>query len=226
MNRTKIVSVLLGLALWLTMPAGLLAQTEKLPISDFLNNQISRQAWIDPATGNTLFFDAFGVFNKNFDLGLGTVFGGHVTRRELNDGSARVTVVLHTKNALCWGFTPGPNPNPAFGRSIVEVLVEGATASLGDALTRIEFPLASAGDPLPAWNAIVLGTQHFSVTTTIMCQGELRTESGFPVGTKGFAQTTQTGGLFTTGAPGGCPPETDANCFPAEKIRFKATGRK
>jgi hypothetical protein len=222
MNRTKIVSVLLGLALWLTMPAGLLAQTQKSPISDFLNNQNGRQAWLDPATGNTLFFDAFGVFNNNFGLGLGTVFGGHVTRRELNDGSARVTVVLHTKNALCWGFTPVSNP--AFGRSFAEV-AGGATASLGDALTRIEFPLASAGDPLPTWSAIVLGTQGFSVTT-IMCHGELRTESGFPAGTKGFAQTTQTGGLFTTGVPGGCPPETNANCFPAEKIRFKATGRK
>ncbi len=31
-------------------------------------------------------------------------------------------------------------------------------------------------------------------------------------------------GLYHTGVPGGCPPEKDADCFPAEKVQFKATG--
>jgi amidase len=39
----------------------------------------------------------------------------------------------------------------------------------------------------------------------------------------GFAQTTQTG-LLSTGAPAGCPPEKDGDCFPAEKIQFKPNG--
>jgi hypothetical protein len=59
-----------------------------------------------------------------------------------------------------------------------------------------------------------------SIMASIMCShGELR-----PSGAPGFAQTTQTG-LFSTGVPGGCPPEKDADCFPAEKVQFKPTGR-
>jgi hypothetical protein len=59
------------------------------------------------------------------------------------------------------------------------------------------------------------------ILTSVMCQnGELRAGSGFPEGTLGFAQTTQTG-LLSTGVPSGCPPEKDADCFPAEKVQFK-----
>jgi hypothetical protein len=28
----------------------------------------------------------------------------------------------------------------------------------------------------------------------------------------------------STGVPSGCPPEKDADCFPAEKVQFKPTG--
>jgi len=215
--------LLFGLALGLATPAGLLAQTKKVPIRDFLDSTFGIQVWTDPASGNLLAFDAFGNANKNFDLGLPTVFGGGVTRRIQNDGSERVTVVLHTKDALCFGFTGFPGPLvPAFGRNR-QAVVAGATASLGDGFQRLEFavPAAEAGKPLPE---ILPLAEFLAVNATIMCHGELRTESGFPPGAEGFAQTTQEG-LFMTGAPGGCPPEIDENCFPAEKIQFKETRR-
>ncbi len=226
MNRTKIALVLFGLALWLATSAGLLAQTQRLPISDYLDNQVTSTIWLEPANGNLLFFDAFGVLNENLDLGLGTVFGGRVTRRELNNGFERVTVVLHTKDALCFGFTGYPGAlAPAFGRNALEV-AGGAPASLGDGLIRIEFTLP-AGDPLPAFFDMFTPPiiTDLALNATIMCHGELRTESGFPPGAEGLAQTTQEG-LFITGVPGGCPPETDGNCFPAEKVQFKQTSRR
>ena len=62
------------------------------------------------------------------------------------------------------------------------------------------------------------------VKTSVMCQnGELRAGSGFPEGTRGFAQTTQVG-ILSTGVPTGCPPEKDGDCFPAEKVEFKPNG--
>ena len=52
--------------------------------------------------------------------------------------------------------------------------------------------------------------------------------TGFVDGQTGMAHTTQTG-LFDTGADAdgsGCPAEKDANCFPSERVTFKAVGKK
>lgn len=198
---------------------------QQLPLSSFLSAQPATQFqfWIDPVTLNDLRFDAFGKRNAALGLNLGTSIDGHVTIRDLGGGTERVTVIFNTRNALCWGFVELSPSVPAFGRSPVEVKA-GAQASLGDGMTRIAFTKPQ-GTPLPTWDQI-FGPPYIleSVTTSIMCQdGELRSGSGFPDGTPGFAQTAQTG-LYNTRVPGLCPPEHDADCFPAEKIQFKASG--
>ena len=199
---------------------------QQLPLSSFLAAQPANQTttWIDPVSLNFMRLDAFGKRNAALGLNLGTSVDGHVTVRDLGDGTERVTVVFNSRNALCWGSVLLMPPVPAFGRSPAEVQA-GAQASLGDAMTRVTFTQPK-GSPIPSWNQVIFSTPPYilqSLTSAIMCQdGELRSGSGYPDGTRGFAQTTQTG-IFNSGAPGGCPLEHDADCFPAEKVQFKAT---
>jgi len=189
---------------------------QRLPISAFLDvvPPLAAAGSGDPATGNFLVIDAFGKRNAFFNLNLGTTVTGLVTIQDQGDGTEKVTVSLHTKNAICWGFNG--NGDPAFGYRPVDVLNNLGPASLGDALTRIDFTQPTGPLQPPPFD-------FTTFSATVMCDGQLRFGSGYPDGTPGFAQTTQTG-LFDTGVPSGCPPEKDADCFPAEKVQFKATG--
>jgi hypothetical protein len=221
MTMTKKCVMYAGLALALVIPArSSFAQVQQLPISSFVNAQdlCLNFSWSDPVNGNILFFDALGLRNTCVGLNLGTSVSGGVTIRALPDGTQEeVSVTIHTKDALCVGFDV--NGDPAFGRTAAEI-AGGAPASLGDGLTTLRF-IQPVGAPLPPLEQIgeppnILELQ----STSIMCShGELR-----PSGETGFAQTTQTG-LGFTGVPGGCPPEKDADCFPAEKVQFKPTGQ-
>ena len=143
--------------------------------------------------------------------------------RDLGNGTERVTVNWQTRNAICAGLNA--NNDPAFGFFALEIAA-GAPASLGDGHTLIEFTQPT-GSPMPTQFEILngVGGRVWEKTlTSIMCQnGELRAGSGFPEGSRGFAQTTQTA-LLSTGVPSGCPPEKDADCFPAEKVQFKPNG--
>ncbi len=224
MTRLFRVYLKLGLMLALIGPSmDVFAQTVRLPISSFLDAQTFDDFMpaTDPITGSFLGFDVFGRRAALFSLDVGTSFSGSVVIRDLHDGTEQVTVNLHTSNGICWGFTPA---GPAFGHEPGEVLL-GARASLGDAHTVLVFTQPS-GNPLPSFFTIFAGAPIVALTldTGIMCQnGELRAGSGYPEGTSGFAQTRQTG-IAHVGVPSGCPPERDGDCFPAEKIQFKANG--
>lgn len=191
-------------------------QTQQLPASLYLDQlaPLEAVAWSDPVTGNYLVIDAYGKRNAFFGLNLGTTVDGNVRVTQLNDGTQRVAVLLQTRNALCYGFNG--NNEPAFGYRAAAVISGFGPAATGSALTRLVYAPQPAGPVNFDWP---LDTQF----TTLSCDGLLRAGSGYPEGTAGFAQTTQTG-LFSTGAPGGCPLEKDADCFPAEKVQFKPTG--
>ena len=202
-------------------------RVQQLPINAFLAAQSPTQTttWIDPASLNWIRFDAFGKRNAALSLNLGTTVAGQVTIRDLGGGIERVVVLINTHNGLCWGFAGFPSAAPAFGRSPGEVAA-GAQGSLGDWLTRIQFTQPK-GTSLPTYNQLFAAPYIVeSMSTAVMCQdGELRSGSGFPDGTPGFAQTTQIGLLTTTGVPGGCPPEKEADCFQAERVQFRPTGQ-
>ncbi len=223
--KTLVRSVIgAALGLGLLIPTQLLAQTQQLPISAFLDAQpaTAQTFWSDPAGGGLIGFDAFGTRNQAFGLGLPTTFSGSVMVDDLGNGTERVTVELHTQDALCFGFV---GADPAFGRSPTEV-AGGAAPSVGDGYVELGFTQPT-GAPLPRFGLIIFSVPPIVLETvrgTILCQhGELRSGSGFPDGAPGFAQTTQVG-VFQTGVPAGCPPEQDGDCFPAEKVQFKPTG--
>ena len=220
MTMTKKCVMYAGLAFVLVIAAtSSFAQVQKLPISDFLNAQSlsNYECWSDPVSGNILCFDTFGFRAQVWGLDLGTSVSGDVTIRDLHNGTEAVSVNLHTRNAICWGYDV--NEDFAFG-SNAGGIYNGDPASLGDGLMKIDFR-QPVGSPIATLEQI--GTPQFpldSLLASIMCSHGLLRPSGMP----GFAQTTQTG-LFSTRVPGGCPPEKDADCFPAEKVQFKPTGR-
>jgi hypothetical protein len=227
-SLTVLASPLLIAGMLLVAPTRSQSQgrVQQLPINAFLAAQAPTQTtiWADPNSSNVLVFDAFGKRNSALALNLGTTVAGQITIRDLGGGIERVTVLVNTRNALCWGFTGFPSPLvPAFGRNPAAV-AGGAQASLGDGLTRLQFT-EPKDSRLPSYNELSSGTPPYvleSVSTAIMCpDGELRAGSGFAEGTTGFAQTTQVG-LLTTNVPSGCP---QSDCFPAEKIQFKQTGQ-
>jgi hypothetical protein len=194
-------------------------------ITPWINAQGPNQstAWTDPSVGNFMSYDAFGKLDATFGLNLGTTVSGRVTSNTIGDGTDSVSVIVHTRDGLCWGFTPA---GQAFGHTPAQVL-GGAPPALGHAITSVTF-LRTTGAPLPSWNTLVFnpGATYIleKLTTTIQCEGELLAASGFPDGTPGKAHTRQTG-LFQTGVPTGCPPEQDENCFPSEKIRYWPAGQ-
>jgi hypothetical protein len=117
----------------------------------------------------------------------------------------------------------------AFGSSLAEVVLQSATPAVGDGMFRLEYT-TTAGAPFPQYQTAMTPGNDAMATASISCKGALRDNAitGFVNGQTGFAHTTQTA-LYDTGADGGtigCPPEKDANCFPSERVTFKAVGRK
>lgn len=231
MNKNETFSTLRATALLfafcllftLTGTAG--AQTRQLPIEFFLDllGPNAVHFWSDPANGNLIAIDAYNKRNVSLNIGLPTTVTGKVMIQSLRDGTERVTVSAHTKNAVCWGFAPSsPTTNvPAFGYSPLQVKNNIGPASLGETSYRIVYAPQPAGMFNPNGAGVVLE----AFMATVNCDGLLRAGSGFPEGTPGFAHTRQTG-LYDTGANAGagCPPEQDANCFPSEKVEFKPRG--
>jgi len=218
-----------GLALLIAVPLSAEGQVTRLPISAWLDAQIYNDytSWTDPAAFTGLAFDAFGKRAEGYGLDLGTTVEGTITVRALADGRGLAKVVVHTHSGICWASQYDENWENfvrTFGWS-PSLVAGGATASLGEGTTQLEFTMPSPDSPLPAYWDIdyVEGYSMQSLRTTINCSGELRVGAGYPDGTPGAARTTQVI-LFTTGVPGGCPPETDENCAPTEFIKWWATG--
>ena len=225
MNRIGMYLCFIFLCM-LAIPAPSFGQVQHLPISAFLDAQPQNSyvIWWEVAPDRWLYFDAFGKRANAFNLDLDMRFQGGVTKSVLPDGRAHVSVILHTWNAVCWGFQGNGAGTllPAFGYNPSQVYNGIGPASLGDGMMAIEFTMPSPDTPLPPYRLIGNATYPMeSVIAVVNCSGELRDASGFPDGTPGNAHTTQRG-LFTTGIPSGCPA---ADCWPAEKVQFKATGK-
>lgn len=208
-------------------PSTAWAQAEQRPIRDFIDAQLisTYTPWWDPETDKYLIFDAFGTRNLRFGLGLATTFDGKVTVRTQADGRAHVSVLLHTSTALRWGYIGYPAAaHLAFGYGPAAVSV-GATPALGHGITRFEFTMSSPDAPLPDYSED-LGSEDYPlelIAAVVSCDGELRALTGYPDGTPVKAHMTQTG-RYSTGAPDGCPPEKDLDCFPGEIVSFKPVG--
>jgi hypothetical protein len=216
-----LVAVAVTSILLVARPA--VAQVRHLPLNDFLSVQFAQVCWTDPASPNVLCFDLYGARAAIFGLDLGTTFNGDVQINDLGNGRERVIVNWQTRGANCAGFT---DAGPALGYLPIEV-AGGAPPVLGDGHTIFQWTQPT-GSGMPTQAEIFddpTGARVAEkVQTSVMCHGQLRAGSGYPEGTPGLGATTQVGN-FHSGVPTGCPPEKDADCFPAEKVQFKANGQ-
>ena len=227
MRQTVKILCVLGLVALIAVPLLARAVAEQRPISDFLEAQYpnSYTAWCtqaDALPNRCVTFDAFGKRAAANTLSLGTTFAGSVKVRELADGIAHVTVVLHTTNALCWGSQWDASQNKyvaAFGYNAAAVKA-GSPAALGSGLTRLEFTMPSVDAPLPEYWFLMGNSDPdypvLSVKTELNCTGALRSGSGYPDGTPGAAHVTQVW-LNRLLCPAG-------DCWPAEVVKFWPTG--
>jgi len=197
------------------------------PIQDFLSAQTNgfpslAAAWGDPVSKRFAWVDYAGVMNHQIEesggASLGTTADGTVIERPLDDGTAEVTVLVHTTNAFV--YVTDFNLNPLFGNTPPAVAA-GAPAGVGKCLLHLVFINSAPGAPLPDL------VQAFSnpggvrfVAMSPTATGPLNSIFGVPNGTLGFFQMTQTGVLQSHGSGG---PRNDF--FPVERINLIVAGR-
>jgi hypothetical protein len=164
----------------LLMTTPVRAQGNQRPFSDFLSTQGTSMIFTPPApdqlgwttgvgktNGNAnltptrfALLDYTGLEAKylstNFGINLGTTVTGTVMERPLADGTALVTVDVHTKNALGWAINWDPN-GPAtqfnsspllFGARVLDVAA-GREPAIGDSHLIWQFVNRAPGAPIP-----------------------------------------------------------------------------
>lgn len=212
--------MMLGMCL-AVLTGGASAQAQHRPISEYLDAipNFWTSGWVSPETGQVLRIDAYGKMNSLHNLNAGTSIKGKVSIQSAGEGMQKVTIHLHARNAVCWGYDQATNAM-LFGYSPLEpngVNLLRASPATGDAMLLFESYPVPTSSPIDYPNLV-----FSSVNATIMCNGVLRASSGYAEGTEGFAQTTQVG-RFDLGTPSGCAGN-QGNCYTAEKVQFKPTG--
>jgi hypothetical protein len=220
------------------------------PIADFLDAQGTTNQFIPPVPdfvgwGNnnpaTRFasVDYAGLAN-GYLVGvgypdLGTKTSGKVTELELKDGRARVSVVLHTTNALSWALkqpiTDIATDPLSFGYRPAELLADEALdPALGDSEFSVEFNNTAPGAPLPDLIVAFIvgpaeeGQELLKLSFRASAAGDLREPSGFPEGTSGHLTIVQTGLVYKATSPDQPPHPAVADGFPAERVEWRKVG--
>jgi hypothetical protein len=149
---------------------------------------------------------------------LGTTADGRVIERPLDDGTAEVTVLVHTTNAFV--YVTDLNLNPLFGNTPTDVAA-GSQAGVGKCLLHLVFINSAPGAPLPDLVQLFIsnpgGVRFVAINST--ATGPLNANFGVSTGTPGFFQMTQTGVVQSHGSGG---PRGDF--FPAEHINLTVAG--
>jgi len=225
MTRLKRCGCFTVLALVLTVASAASAQTQQIPISEYLAMDdytgYYECFWNVTTPDVVVCLDTVGGRMAYFGLASSTTVDGSVTIRPLRDGRAQVTILLHAADAVCWAYDGmpvvfGATPRQAYlNPTLYEPLL-----SLGRGMFRWEFTMPSVDTPLPPlW---MLWSDEFPVdsfVTEFHSKGLMAPPSGYPAGTSGMAQVTQRA-LFETGAPTDCPA---GDCWPVEVAFYKAT---
>ena len=173
-----------------------------------------------------------------YNVSLGTTTDGTITERPLANGTAEVTVLLHTQNALTFvveGSTVGCDfenldNKVLFGYPPADI---GSTqnpsmASLADSFLKVVFTNNAPGAPLPDMEQLFFaplpGEELRFVSFHVQATGSLRAPFGVADGTPGRAEVAQTGLLFpfTEAAPNS---RVGLDAFPAEHIDLMIVGK-
>jgi hypothetical protein len=199
-RKTGVLLLALG-ALW---GAGAAVAAER-PIEEFVAAQgtyypMSFVAWLDPATGRGVSVDYAGIYDQWLEsasggtIDLGTTFAGSVQERPLPDGRAEVHVILHSWNALTYGYDPALGL--VFGHYSGDVLA-GMDAALGHSTLKVTFLNPAPGAALPDLNQLLNdplpGMELVGIWFRASAEGTIREAFGVPDGTPGRLQVVQNG---------------------------------
>lgn len=232
------------------------------PITDWTSNQgtvfmtsingytLHRYATASDYDGTRYYIiDSFGAIARDLGLPQPTM-EGTIQEKALPDGTALVTVRIHTSNALTYvadgtarqnnpqdcklnGSPPSINVRwcPAlFGYGVKDIIFAppgSLKLSYGDQEFQIKFINTAPGAPLPdSFNLEhnPTPTQYLLfVSLTSSTFGGLRASFGVPDGTPGRASTVQTG-FFSDSNPG-LPNNIIDDGFPVENVLLKVVGK-
>jgi len=248
MKRTTTLTAIIGVLFWLVVviPVHVEAKTIQRPIGDFLSTQgtfcvdggdpcllfvppdPNFLGWTNDLDSPVIYFagvDYAGLANAY--SGRTPQISGTVTERPLPDGTAEVTVLLHTKNANAWVIELDLNGDvlgqiaerpTLFGHRPADVLAGAAQAVL-DTVLHVVFINSAPGAPLPDLIEINGTPAVRFLSFKANGQGPLTAEFGVAEGTLGRCTITQTG-LFMTHGHGAALEDS----FPAESIRLNVAG--
>jgi len=185
--------------------------------------------WSQPATNRCAAVDYAGIANNwlkqqsGGTKNLGTRVEGKIMERQLGNGQAEVTVLLHTTSALAWAINQCNDfsgPDLIFGYRAPEVLA-GAPAALAEVFMKVVF-LTHPNVPLPDLLQIAFapepGQTFLFLGGNSQAEGPLRAAYGVAEGTTGRLTIVQTG-LFVTPFMGAV-----GDGFPAEYVTLKVIG--
>jgi hypothetical protein len=195
----------------------------------FVPPQPNVGGWVDPKTAYFVLMDYAGLTDALVGGVFGTTLDGSVTEVPLADGRARVSVTLHTRNALTWASDVSSSfPGPILFGHRLDQVIGGADAALGESLLKITFKNTAPGAPLP--DNIQLGFcpdpgQELEIYSFQgRANGSLRAAFGVPEGSPGRLEVVQTGLIRVAGVAN--PDSRVAlDAFPAEKITIQRTGK-
>lgn len=189
-------------------------------------NFLGWTSWIDDSSLYFAGIDYAGLVTEAYAPGQLPKITGTVTERPLKDGSAEVTVNLHTRGANEWVMVydltdPSDqlNDNPTvFGQRPDDVANGQA---LADVHLRAVFTIAYPGAPLPDLIEFNLGRPGLrTIAISSSASGPLTEAFGVEEGTPGHATVVETG-LLARGKSRG---KWTADGFPVEMINLKVVG--
>lgn len=139
-------------------------------------------------------------------IDLGTRFSGKITERTLQDGTAEVSVTLHTDNALSWAIACAPAPAgcdfagaaTVFGHRAQE-LDSSEAAALGSVQFHLVFRMPAPGQQLPDLIQLFNGLLPGAKVRRISFQAHATAEDCS--GRAGGMTVSQTGNFFTHRTP-------------------------
>ena len=195
----------------------------------FIPPQPNVGGWTDPKGSFFALVDYAGLADALAGGMFGTTLDGSITEVPLADGRARVSVTLHTTNALAWAsdFSGGFPGTTVFGHRLDEV-IGGANPALGESLLKMTFKNTAPGAPLPDVMQLNFcpgpGQEQEVYSFNARADGTLRAAFGVPEGSPGRLEVVQTGLI---GVAGVANPNSRValDAYPAEKITIQRTGK-
>ena len=239
-GRSKVFPTILTVVAFWCGPS--VARARVRPLTDFLQAQGTISSvffpvpdylsWTNEApSGPAGSIDYAGLANQfliaNGLPSLGTKIDGNVEELPLSDGTAQVTIVLHTTNALA--FVTDVNNVPLFGYLATQLAPHPTLKpAIGDSHLKVVIKNSAPGAPLPDLICLVgacpMNFELLFISFYATATGPLRSTFGVLENTPGRLSIVETG-LFALPELPIKSRVSQQGGFPVERVDLKAAGK-